>query len=106
MSTDPAGPFEVQGCLNTSQPLFSDYSLFADPTDDSAAFVIYNSPSSPGQFIEKLTPDFTAVIKNTSKTPSSTHIAQDQCQKGGCEAPLMFVRNGIYYALFGHNCWW
>jgi hypothetical protein len=106
VSADPTGPFVPKGCLNISQPLFSDWSVFADPSGtNSAGYIIYNSKNAAGQFIEQLTPDFTAVVKNTSASHSPTHIAEEECREGGCEAPLMFTRGGIYYALFGHNCW-
>jgi hypothetical protein len=73
---------------------------------DSVGYIIYNSNIAAGQFIEQLTPDFTAVVTSTSTFYSPTHIAESNCKDGGCEAPLMFTRKGTYYALFGHNCWW
>lgn len=78
-----------------------DYSLFVD--DDGTGYVIYtascgdrNRPREMHQIVvERLTDDF-----RSGAGDSSGPLAWN------CEAPAMFRRNGVYYALFDNTCCW
>jgi len=99
-SKDPTGPFKNVRCLNLTFPIFSDWSVFSDP-GTGKGYIIYNDDTLPGQNIEELTSDYSTVVPGQHPT----RIGQDICTRpGGCAAPLMFTRENIYYALFGHSC--
>lgn len=97
-SPAPEGPFTVVNTnATTRHGEGGDFSLFVD--DDHTGYIIYTSLSSNHAIsIAPLTPNFTESIpaQNTAFLPGTT---------GGCfEAPAMFKRKGIYFALLGPCC--
>jgi hypothetical protein len=94
-SSQPEGPFTLQVNIvnltrNNATSHAGDYHLFVD--DDGTGYVIYSA--NFWMSIEKLTPDFLASTGVTSPLFSEYFI----------EAPVLFKRNGLYYALFDHCC--
>ena len=95
------GPAAAAPC-GEAQGGAGDFDVFVDPAD-GAAYIIYGS-----QFymsIEKLTPDFLDV----DGAAGNASIAGGQF--GGSvfpeyfvEAPVLFERQGTYYAMYGHCC--
>ena len=69
-----------------------DYHLFVDDDASQTAYVIYSA--SHWMAIERLTPDY------LSSTGATTGVFPVYF----VEAPVMFKRSGIYYAVFGHCC--
>ena len=70
-----------------------DFSLFKD--DDGTAYILYSSNAHAQ--IERLTPDFYASTWATTNDTSGVF-------PHGNEAPAMFKRNGLYYALVSDSC--
>lgn len=94
-SETPAGPFKVVNeKVPTKFTVGGDFDLFVD--DDGEAYFIYTSiTENHGISIERLAPDY------LSSTQVSTGILSD----GACyEAPTMFKRDGLYYALYATCC--
>jgi len=97
-SSTPAGPFTIKTdvvnvTLNNATWHAGDFHFFVD--DDGTGYIIYSSQH--WMRIEKLTDDFlasTGEFYDGFRVPSYYFV----------EAPAMFKRNGIYYALFGHCC--
>lgn len=69
-----------------------DYHLFVDDDASQTAYVIYSA--SHWMAIERLTPDY------LSSTGATTGVFPVYF----VEAPVMFKRSGVYYAVFGHCC--
>ena len=92
-SASPAGPFVVVNTLvNTTRgPGAGDFDLFVDPSS-GAGYVIYSSQY--WMSVEALTPDFLYSTGRSSALFPEYFV----------EAPVMFLRGGRYYALFGHCC--
>ena len=96
-SKTSSGPFEIQvHNVNTTQYKDNgDENLFVD--DDGTGYLIYTSiAQGHGISIEKLTPDF----KGTLGARSSSGIFGVKLS----EAPALFKRQGVYYAVFGTCC--
>lgn len=101
VSFSPEGPFKIVN-KNISTLAFTDlgdFNLFVD--DDQTAYIIYTShivdPSLTHRMsIERLTPDYTASLGASANSGFFGHDF--------VEAPAMFKRNGIYYAVFGQCC--
>lgn len=94
-SPTPSGPFTVvTEKVPTAFQTGGDFDIFVD--DDDEAYLIYTSLASGHQIsIERLAPDFLSSTLNTTGILTS----------GGClEAPTMFKRKGVYYALYGTCC--
>jgi len=93
VSKTPVGPFAI---VNPDVPLAhagpGDGSLFVD--DDGTGYLIYTSISEGYTVrVERLTPDY---LKSAGE--SSAALA------AGAEAPILFRRNKLYYALCGPRC--
>lgn len=93
VSDDPAGPFEIVAeARHLARAKGGDYGLFLD--DDGAGYVIYTSIAEGHSVrVERLTDDLTAGTGEMSE-----ELAR------GCEAPAMFKRGAMYYALTDNNC--
>jgi hypothetical protein len=107
-SASPFGPYSGFAKSNTTNATWSggDFHLFADDVSPPHAdgtvdgYVIWTGMSSiPGYDhkirISKLTPDWLSV---TDDAPYMFMTSQFN------EAPSIFSRNGVWYALFGHCC--
>eukprot|EP01090_Pellita_catalonica_P016055 TRINITY_DN4502_c0_g1_i1.p1 TRINITY_DN4502_c0_g1~~TRINITY_DN4502_c0_g1_i1.p1 ORF type:complete len:321 (-),score=22.84 TRINITY_DN4502_c0_g1_i1:40-1002(-) len=92
-SSNLAGPYTVQSeHIKTKYTLGGDFDIFVE---DNVAYLIYTSLEKNHQIsIERLTPDYLA----------STFATSGLFGKSPSEAPAMFKRNGVYFALFGHTC--
>lgn len=88
-----------------SKPLNGDFNLFVDDDDERTAYIIYNSDQSGGDCpachippcdcgfqmsIERLNPGYTSSSLQNSGWIGASPV----------EAPAMFKRGNIYYALF------
>ena len=101
-ASSPAGPFTIASPLvNTTYPS-GDFDVFVDK--DGRGYMIYSDRHL--NFIEQLTPDFlqgtgigAEIVGGNTKFPPLTAFPVDFV-----EAPVLFERRGIYYALFGHCC--
>jgi glycosyl hydrolase family 43 len=69
----------------------SDFNFLQDA--DGAAYVVYNSGGA--LWIEQLAPSYLA---------ASGKVLQIATTEPEIEAPAVFVRNGVYYALYGRYC--
>ncbi len=92
-SDSPVGPFKIANPeVQLSHPGNGDGSLFAD--DDGTGYFIYTSIRDGYTVrVERLTPDYLGVTGETSSVLAV-----------GGEAPVLFRRNNLYYALFGALC--
>ncbi len=93
VSDSPVGPFTI---VNTNVPLScahaGDGSLFVD--DDGTGYYIYTAIEQGYTVrVERLTPDY---LGGTGETSGILTI--------GAEAPLLFRRGDLYYALSGPRC--
>jgi hypothetical protein len=92
-SGDPEGPFVYTGSsLNLTTGGVSDWAWFVDPADQKG-YIIYSANFQI--HIEQLTDDFLAV----RGAPNNYTFAEVFV-----EAPHLFERKGVYYALFGWCC--
>lgn len=94
-SQTPLGPFKVvHEKVETKFKTGGDFDIFVD--EDEQAYLIYTSiAEGHGISIERLTPDY------LTSTLVSTGILTGR----GCyEAPALFKRKGVYYALYGTCC--
>jgi hypothetical protein len=93
VSDAPQGPFVIHNAnVRVSQPSPGDLGLFADT--DGAGYVIYTSIAKNHAIsIEKLSEDYLASTQENSGVLGTN-----------CEAPVLFKRQGIYYALFDNCC--
>lgn len=94
VSASPAGPFVLAApTVNlTNASRGGDYQLFVDDDNDATAYAIYSSLH--WMAVEELTPDYLASTGRSSGIFGPYFV----------EAPVMFKRAGVYYALFGHCC--
>ena len=97
----PQGPFQVinDNISSLAWDNTGDFSLFQD--DNGDAYVIYTSHIqgyNPSHLmsVEKLSDDY---LTSLGKQFNSGFFGA-----AGVEAPTMFKRNGIYYAVFGSCC--
>jgi hypothetical protein len=102
----PAGPYDepVRATVAFGEEMGlrgGDFSLFVDK--DGAGYIIYTASSGdrskPEEMhqivVERLTDDY-----RNGTGDSSGALAWN------CEAPALFRRNGVYYALFDNTCCW
>ena len=92
-SDTPQGPFVIQnGNVKVSQAKPGDHNLMVD--DDGTAYMIYTTIANKHSIsIEKLAPDY------LSSTLENSGFLGD-----GSEAPALFRRGNLYYALFDKTC--
>lgn len=98
---EPTGPFTMRNNQVNITRLHNgagDFDLFVDQVDGSG-YVIY----SAGYYIsiEKLTPDF---VYSTGEQAVCGANGSKLFPEYFVEAPVMFKRGTLYYALFGHCC--
>ncbi len=95
VSETPVGPFTIvstRANLSHAQDHPGDGSLFVDK--DGTGYFIYTTIDEHHAIrIERLAPDF---LSSTGE--ASAILARN------CEAPALFRRGNIYYALFDHTC--
>ena len=105
-SRSPSGPFTIVNrniSMTQQQPaIFCDFDLLCD--DDGTAYIIYTIWRPQGlpkqathMSVEQLSGDYTASALKAS--PVFTGPAAS-----GDEAPVLFRRKGVVYAMFGHGC--
>lgn len=99
----PAGPFALVGPARTrytAEGAVGDYSLFIDDDPNATAYCIHKrtgqapQPNGHRMLIEKLDPDYLHSTNETHGIFGNPFV----------EAPVMFKRRGVYYALFGKCC--
>lgn len=99
-STSPAGPFKLESVRPSAQALLhktGDFSFMIDR--DEKAYVIYNSAMA-GINIEQLAPDYLSALGHTNPKRYSSGVFG----LTDTEAPVLFRRGELYYALFDHTC--
>jgi len=91
-STTPEGPFQtIVESVNFSCPKGGDFSLFIDEDDNYTAYVIVTATNF---CINKLDNTY---MNGTNETASIT-------PPSSAEAPNLFKRNNLYYAMYGKGC--
>ena len=92
-SDSPQGPFVLQnGNVHVTQEKPGDHNLMVD--DDGTAYLIYTSIKNKHSIsVEKLAPDYLSSTLNNSGFLGE-----------GSEAPALFKRGKLYYALFDKTC--
>jgi hypothetical protein len=93
VSDTPQGPFAIHDAnVAVSQKSPGDLGLFIDA--DGTGYLIYTSIAKDHAIsIEELTGDYLASTRKNSGVLGT-----------GCEAPVLFKRQGTYYALFDNCC--
>lgn len=105
VSSTPVGPFRLvneQVNITRLKGGAGDFDLFVDynvTLGRYVGYVIYSAAYYTS--IEELTPDF---YDSTGRTAQCTPEGAAMFAEYFTEAPVMFKRNGTYYALFGHCC--
>jgi beta-xylosidase len=105
-SKTPTGPWIIANrniTMTQKQPaILCDFDLMRD--DDGIAYIIYTVWRPQGMpkqathmSVERLSSDFTASTLNASAVFTGPAASGD-------EAPVIFRRKGIVYAMFGHGC--
>eukprot|EP00040_Diaphanoeca_grandis_P012382 m.62771 g.62771 ORF g.62771 m.62771 type:complete len:368 (+) comp23198_c0_seq2:680-1783(+) len=105
-SPSPTGPFTISNrniSMTQQQPaILCDFDLLCDT--DGTAYIIYTvwRPVGPPiqsthMSVEQLTVDFTASALKASPVFTGPAAMAD-------EAPVIFRRKGVVYAMFGHGC--
>ncbi|KAL3929056.1 MAG: hypothetical protein SGPRY_002119 [Prymnesium sp.] len=95
-STAPAGPFALESSVVSLDHPSSDINAFVDPVDNRT-HIIFTDAERFAMRVQRLTADGRRGEKHAISEPIG-----DLTQ---VEAPTMFKRGSLYYALFGHN-WW
>jgi len=100
-SQDPIGPFKVVNSnVATRYTIGGDFSIMVDNDSEHSAYFIYTSLSHAHSIsIEKLSSDYLSSLAATNISYSSGIFGASNC-----EAPALFERESIYYALFDHCC--
>jgi len=98
-SSTPTGPFVIQNKnIALRYQDNGDENILVD--DDGTAYLIYTTLSKGHSMsIERLSPDYLTSLAATDPTQSSGVFGDSNV-----EAPAIFKRNGIYYAVFGSCC--
>jgi hypothetical protein len=99
-SDSPAGPFTLaKANVTTRYKDGGDFTVFAD--DDGRGYLLYQSRASGHvASVELLSDDFTDSLGAVDPESSSSGLFGPK----GIEAPAMFKRDGVYYALVGLDC--
>jgi hypothetical protein len=106
-SDSPSGPFAYQGVVPvryTYEGGVGDFELFVDDDRNGTGYALYKrTGAAPGTYghhmtLQQLTPDLLGVVESGSVGMETFAAAPF------VEAPAMFKRRGVYYALFGKCC--
>lgn len=94
-STTPQGPYHVRNTkVNTAHPAPGDFALYQDEKGVDG-FIMYTAVENGHKMsAEQLTPDYLDSSKLNSGFFGNSFV----------EAPAVFIRQHIYYAVFGHCC--
>ena len=94
----PGGPFILAKSLVNTTTNTGDFHLFVDPHDGhNTGYVIYSS--NWVILIEKLQPDYLSIT-----SAKDVFVFDQDPYDYWSEAPMLFERNGVYYALFSWCC--
>jgi len=104
-SKTPEGPFTIQNknvSMTQKPAIYCDFDLMVD--DDGKGYIIYTVWNAQGQpkqpthmSVELLSDDYLSSALKASPVWTGAAGRAD-------EAPVIFKRKGVYYALFGHGC--
>jgi hypothetical protein len=102
-SNSPEGPFTyVHGIKAGRGSHGGDFDLFVD--DDDVAYLIYTDVAGGHTMaVERLTEDYLQSAATKSGSAAS-NVSSGVFGNVFVEAPAMFKRKGVYYALFGNCC--
>lgn len=101
-SETPEGPFTFVHSVNAGRPNAhgGDFDIFVD--DDGAAYLIYTAVSGGHTMaVERLSDDY---LRSVAVSASPSNVSSGVFGNIFVEAPALFKRNGVYYALFGNCC--
>lgn len=115
-SSSPEGPFTFVRSVDAGRGSGGDFDIFVD--DDESAFLIYTEKGSHSMAIERLADDylssaaaqpgtdgsFLAAINASDPDPPASNVSSGVIGNEFVEAPAMFKRKGVYYALFDNCC--
>lgn len=100
--SDWTGPYKLAvDVVNLTRSASGDFALFVD--EDGSGYVVYSADFV--MTLELLTPDFlhsTGITANANVNGS--WLPSSWFPEYFVEAPSLFKRNGIVYAVFGHCC--
>ena len=100
-SADPEGPFTFVDWVDVGRASGGDFDIFVD--DDGAAYFIYTATGAGHTMaVERLSDDY--LSSAAAVTPTAPNVTSGVFGIAFVEAPAMFKRNNIYYALFGNCC--
>lgn len=101
-SASPAGPFDViQPNVKTHYPAPGDFSLLVDDDAAHTAYLIYTSVAmGHNMSVEQLDRTYSASMAVADPGKYNSGFLQDTF----VEAPIIFKRGGLVYALTGHCC--
>ena len=101
-SDTPEGPFTFVHGIKAGRigAHGGDFDIFVD--DDGAAFLIYTAVSGGHTMaVERLTDDY---LRSAATSSGPTNVSSGVFGIKFVEAPAMFKRKNVYYALFGNCC--
>lgn len=101
-SDTPEGPFTFVHAINAGRKGAhgGDFDIFID--DDGAAYLIYTAVSGGHTMaVERLTDDY---LQSAATSSARTNVSSGVFGLVFVEAPAMFKRKNVYYALFGNCC--
>lgn len=103
-STSPEGPFAFRKATWAGLPAGGDFDILVDDDPHATAYLIYTAVTTGHVMsVERLAPDYlSSAALNVSERESSA--SSGLFGSTFVEAPAIFKRRGIYYALFGGCC--
>lgn len=103
-SASPEGPFRFQGRAWGKLPTAGDFDILVDDDAQKTAYIIYTSVGQGHVMtVEQLAPDYLGSLARSANS-SWSNFSSGVFGNRFVEAPAIFKRKGIYYALFGNCC--
>ena len=113
-STVPEGPFTFHNYANAAVAGAGDFDILIDDDADASAYLIYTGTRTGHTMsLEKLSGDYLTSLATPGAIaasvpalagPIKSNISSGIIGMGFVEAPAIFKRKGVYYALFGNCC--
>eukprot|EP00656_Telonema_subtile_P013372 TRINITY_DN16795_c0_g1_i1.p1 TRINITY_DN16795_c0_g1~~TRINITY_DN16795_c0_g1_i1.p1 ORF type:complete len:403 (-),score=80.30 TRINITY_DN16795_c0_g1_i1:31-1239(-) len=102
-SSSPEGPFKFSHLTNVSQPGGGDFDILVD--DDDRAYIIYTSTTvNHTMQVEMLSREYGHSLAPQQTPSHASNFTSGVFGSVFVEAPAMFKRRGVYYALFDNCC--
>ena len=116
-SADPEGPFKFVCYANAAVRGGGDFDIFIDDDSAATAYLIFTGTTTGHTMsVERLDPTYTrslavptlmvwkAQITGNAHGPTRSNVSSGIIGMAFVEAPAMFKRRGVIYALFGNCC--